>query len=349
MNEKVCIGLMSGTSADGLTIAAITLKPFKLLYSKNYPYSPALQKKIISAHEMSVHKLMLLHYELGKMYRDLTKKFIKEFKIKNIFCISSHGQTVISGLQIGTGAYMAAEFAVPVVDNFREKDIALGGLGAPLMPFFDEYVFGGGAPVALLNLGGIANIGVVGKNIKTYGFDTGPANTLMDYAMQKVLDKPYDKDGALAAKGVVNEQILEAMLKHKYFAQKSPKALDRNDFGLNFLNKHFPVINKKNIADVMATLNMFTARTAADEIRKTKLKRVLASGGGALNKTLISNIQRLLPGVKIDTELPHGLTAENKEAAGFALLGALALTGRKNSCPRATGAKKQTILGSVNL
>ncbi len=358
--NKIAIGLMSGTSADGLTISAVSTKPFKVLYSKNYPYPLALQKKIISAFtEIPVRELSYLNFELGKMYAALTKKFISEFKInrKNISSISSHGQTITynpsakipNGLVIGTGAFLAAEFEVPVITGFREKDIALGGKGAPLIPFFDEYIFGNGEKTALLNLGGIGNVSFVGKGFKTYGFDTGPANSLMDYAMLKTLNKPYDKNGALAAKGKADEKKLAAMLRHKYFTLRPPKTLDREDFGIQFLNKYFPGLNKNNIADALATLNMFTAKSAALGVKREKVKKLLVSGGGALNKTLINNLKKCLPGISVETKLPYGLTSENKESAAFALFGALALEGKPNHCPRATGARKQTVLGVINL
>lgn len=291
------------------------------------------------------------------------KKFIKEFKIKkeNIFVIGSHGQTVVhlpearvpSTFQIGTSAFLSAELETPVVGNFREKDMALGGQGAPLVPFFDEYIWGKGAPKVLVNIGGISNISIVGKNIKTHGFDTGPGNCLMDSAVSAAFKnkKTYDKNGALSAKGKVNGKILAAMMKDKYFAKKPPKSLDRFYFDGKFLKKFFPVINTQNISDVLATLNMFTARSVALGINqishKHKPAEAVFAGGGFYNKTLMQNIKTLLPGIKITDTYSYNIDPHAKESAAFALMAALALEHKTNHSPFVTGARKKTVLGEV--
>ncbi|MGB2578349.1 anhydro-N-acetylmuramic acid kinase [Elusimicrobium simillimum] len=363
MNKKYSIGLMSGTSADGLTATLISNAPFKVICCKNYPYPKALQQKLIMAYNLKAAALAELSFEIGKQYAITVNKFLKQFKInkKDIFAVGMHGQTVTHNpyaktpntMQIGEPAYLSA-MGLKVVYNFRVKDMVLGGQGAPLVPFFDEYVFGKGAPSVLLNIGGISNITVTGKGVKTFGFDTGPGNALMDSVLQKHSKGKiaYDKSGAIAAKGTVDETLLEKLLADNFFEQKPPKSLDRAQFGAAYMAKNIPAINSKNINNILATLNMFTAATIARAIVKFvktrySVKRVIISGGGVYNKTLTANIAKLLPGTKIESSAKYGVDPMAKEAAAFAVMAMLALQGKTNHCPRATGAKQKTILGSV--
>lgn len=356
------LGLMSGTSCDGLTLCAVQLTPFKILCFKNYPYPPSLQKRLLQAAALSAPQLSALNFELGKRYAQKAKAFLKTYRLplKHLFCVGSHGQTVYHGpqdktpntLQIGEPAFLAAALHVPAVAHFREMDMALGGQGAPLMPFFDEYVFGAGAPKILLNLGGIANLSVVGKGVKTFGFDCGPANTLMDLACTRFLGKPYDKNGLLAARGTPDQALVQALLKQSFFLQKPPKSLDKNDFGPAYLARYFAAYDAAKVPDLLATLNLFTAAAAAQAIRRfvpVKYRReIIVSGGGAFNKTLLANLRRLST-LPVYTSAQAGIDPQAKEAAAFALMAALALQGRSNHCPTATGAKQKAVLGQIVL
>ena len=357
--KNIALGCMSGTSCDGLTIAAVQIKPFKVLAFKNYPYSAALQKQLLTACELRAPQLSELHFKLGKLYAQKAALFLKTHTINpaQIFCVGMHGQTIYHGpkdptpntLQIAEPSFLAELLGRPVVSNFRPRDMVLGGSGAPLMPFFDEYIFGKSSPKILLNLGGIANLSVVGKNIKTYGFDCGPANTLMDIACQKYLHKPFDKNGALAAQGTPDKKLVNKLLQQKFFKQKPPKSLDKNAFGAAYLQKYF---SSKNCIDLLATLNYFTAACVALAIKKfiplKQQKELIVSGGGAFNKTLLKNL-RHLTGLRVSTSDKYALPAQAKEAAAFALFATLALQGKPNHCPHATGARKQTILGQITL
>ena len=178
---KLALGLMSGTSADGLTVCAVQPRPFKIVHFKNYPYSAKLQHRLLNAFQLNAAALSELNYELGTLYAKIVARFLTEFHLSanDICVIGSHGQTVLHApnnhtphtLQIGEPSFLAVQFKVPVVSDFRAKDIALGGQGAPLIPFFDEYIWGRKAPKILLNIGGISNVSLVGKNVKTVGFD----------------------------------------------------------------------------------------------------------------------------------------------------------------------------------
>jgi len=254
-------------------------------------------------------------------------------------------------LQLAEPSFLAELLSCPTVSHFRQRDMVLGGQGAPLMPFFDKFIFGKRNPKILLNLGGIANLSVVGKKIKTYGFDCGPANSLMDLACAEILHQPFDKNGTRAAKGMPDTQLIDKLLKQKFFRQKPPKSLDKNQFGKNYLHQYFRA-HFKNINDLLATLNYFTAASVALAIKKfipaAQQTEIIVSGGGACNKTLLQNLHKLT-GLPICTSVKYHIPAQAKEAAAFALFAARAVQGKQNHCPQATGAKKQAILGQISI
>ena len=361
--NKIALGLMSGTSADGLTVCAVSVRPFKVLHFKNYAYPAALQHKLLNAYSLRAPELSALHFELGKMYAGTVRKFLKEFNIpaEQLAVIGSHGQTGYHGprdktpntLQIGEPSFLAARCGCPVVSDFRAMDVALGGEGAPLIPFFDEYVWGKGAPKILLNVGGISNFSVVGKNIKTFGFDAGPGNTLIDLACQHLLHKPFDKDGQTAAKGTPDKKRVQQLLRQKYFLRRPPKSLDKNAFGETYLSKHFAPAQAENPADLLATLTYFTAAAVARAVRDfvpaSAQKELVVSGGGCYNKTLLVYLKELLPHMKIATTLDRGIDPQAKESAAFALFAWLAVHKKTNHCARATGAAREAILGKITL
>ncbi|MGN1058563.1 MAG: anhydro-N-acetylmuramic acid kinase [Candidatus Avelusimicrobium sp.] len=360
---KIALGLMSGTSADGLTVCAVRPAPFKILYFKNYPYPIELQHRLLNAVKLTVPALSQLNYELGALYAKIVRKFLKEFNLRaqDICVIGSHGQTVYHGphdktpntLQIGDPSFLACETGAPAVSDFRAKDIALGGEGAPLIPFFDEYIWGQGSPKILLNVGGISNFSVVGKKIKTFGFDVGPGNTLIDLTCQHLLHQPFDKNGRTAARGTPDKALVKKLLKQKFFAQKPPKSLDKNEFGKTYLEKYFALPNCQNVPDLLATITYFTAAAVAkavtDFVPKSAQKELVVSGGGCYNQTLLKFLRELLPHINVTTTLAYGIDPQAKEAAAFALFGCLTLKRKTNHCAHATGARKNTVLGKITL
>ena len=360
---KLALGLMSGTSADGLTVCAVQVRPFKIVYFKNYPYSVSLQRTLLNARQLCADELSQLNTQLGILYAKTVKRFLQDFHLSpsQISVIGSHGQTVLHApqakiphtLQIGEPSFLATQIGVPVVSDFRPKDMALGGQGAPLIPFFDEYIWGKKNPKLILNIGGISNISLVGKSVCTLGFDVGPGNTLIDLAAQKLLQKPFDKNGATAAKGIPDKTQIAHLLKQPFFRQKPPKSLDKNDFGLNYLVRCFGPLENKKTADILATLTYFTAAAIADQIFRfiapNAPRELIICGGGSYNKTLVRYLRELLPNLKITTSGAYGIDPQAKEAAAFALFAYLALHRQINHCPRATGAKRATILGKITL
>ena len=275
--------------------------------------------------------------------------------------IGSHGQTIYHGphdktpntLQIGEPSFLAEQLNCPVVSDFRAMDIALGGEGAPLIPFFDEYLFGKKEPSILLNIGGISNLSVVGKNIKTIGFDIGPGNTLMDLICQEQFKKPFDKNGRLAARGVPDKKWVQTLLKQSFFTKKPPKSLDKNDFGKKYLTRYFAPQKFKTPYDRLSTATYFTAAAIAQAVQKfVPLKarqKMWVSGGGCYNQTLLTYLQTLLPHTSVLPLSAAGIDPHAKESAAFALLAYLALHKQKNHCAYATGAYKTTVLGKVIL
>jgi len=360
------MGLMSGTSADGLSIALCEAagRGLKVLKFSNYPYPAALQARIIAAKDMKAPELSSLNFELGRLWAGMVKRFCRTHKTsyKSIAVIGSHGQTVWHApgknghtLQLGEASFIAEETGRPVVCDFRPADMAAGGEGAPLIPFLDEYLFGGGSPAALQNIGGVGNIAFVGKGVKTSGFDTGPGNSLMDTAVAAISGGKlsYDKDGLWAAAGEPDARKVYELLEAPFFGRRPPKSLDRNEFSLAFINRHFPGrLNKKCAPNLLATLNLFTAASIALAFKSFAprgTRELIVSGGGALNPVLMDNIAALLlpSGVRVRSTAELGLHPLAKEPACFALLAWLALEGRSNHCPSATGARGSRVLGKI--
>jgi len=352
--SKFALGLMSGTSADGLTLALLDVKAKKLMCFKNYAYPKNLQKEILNAPSFTTPQLAELNFKLGKIYLTFTQKFLKDFNIKkgDISVIGLHGQTVYHNgkipctLQIGEAAFLAKNLGLPVADNFRPAAIALGGQGAPLVPIFEDYFFAGKEPKILLNIGGIANASYVKKG-QTFGFDCGPGNVLSDYGVTKLSKGKniFDDGGKIAASA--KPDINKAQKIAKNFEYKKIISLDRTIFTEPFFKKYFPKLILKDLA----TLNYLTALITAQNIKKFILKKysvktLYISGGGAYNKTLINNLQNLLPNLKI--KILDILNPMAKEAACFAYLAHLTFS-KTPVNKNLIGTKKDTILGVLNL
>jgi len=361
-NKNVlALGLMSGTSADGLTVCLFDVSAKKVINFKNYPYPKSLQNKILSAVTMKTPQLSELNFELGRIYAQKTKLFFKEFKInpRNICVIGSHGQTVFHNpeakipntLQIGESAFLAQQTGIRVVSNFRPADMAAGGSGAPLIPAFDNFLFAEQRPTMLLNIGGIANVALTGKNVKTFGFDIGPGNAMIDSAIFLLSKgrKNYDKDGACAAKYPPDVKKAEKLAK-LFIGGKPPKSLERSTFAQGFIKKYFPQLKEQDIA----TITYLTALVIALSIQKFilnkyKAAKLLVSGGGVYNKTLMKYLGDMLKGVKVESFSQTGTDPMAKEAAAFAYFAWCTINKKPCSCPAATGAKYKTILGNITL
>jgi anhydro-N-acetylmuramic acid kinase len=345
----IAVGMMSGTSADGVSVAAIRVgRPLKFLAYRTFAYPKDLRDRVLRARELRTPELSALHGELGRFFAACAKRFIGRGRAD---VIGSHGQTVWHEpghhtLQLGEAAHIAEATGVPTVCDFRPADIAAGGQGAPLVPYFDRYVFGV-RQAATLNLGGIANLTVLSK--RPLGFDTGPGNCLIDEAMRLAFGRPFDRDGRVAASGRIDRTLL-ARLDHPYFRRPPPKSTGRELFSRDFLLERCGRELRRRPADLLATLTFFTARTVAEAIArfvKTPLQEVIVSGGGLLNRTLMKQLEwTLWPAVPRPVTV-YGIPPLAKEPAAFALLAAETLRGRAGNLPSVTGARRAVVLGKI--
>jgi anhydro-N-acetylmuramic acid kinase len=345
----IAVGLMSGTSADGVSAAAIDVrKGLKMLAYRTFPYPRALRERVLGARDLRTPDLSALHSDLGKFFAACAKRFIGKGRAD---VIGSHGQTVWHEpgrhtLQLGEAAHIAEATGITTVSDFRSADIAAGGQGAPLVPYFDRYVFGV-REAATLNLGGIANVTVLSK--APLGFDTGPGNCLIDEAMRLAFGRPFDKGGRVAGRGKIDRELL-ARLDHPYFRKAPPKSTGRELFSREFLLDRCGSALRRKPVDVLATLTFFTAKTVADAISrfvKKPLQEVIVSGGGLLNKTLMAQLEwTLWPAVPRPITV-YGFHPLAKEPAAFALLAVETLRRRAGNLPSVTGARRPVVLGKI--
>ncbi len=361
MKARLAVGLMSGTSADGVTAALVEFRggAVRVRRFATYPYPPLLKRRVLGAPSLSVPELSRLNFELGRAFADAALKISRGARPT---VIGSHGQTVWHGpgavppntLQIAEPSLIAERARLPVVAYFRPRDMAAGGQGAPLVPAFDLFLFGRGPRRAVVNIGGISNVSLVGGGRLWSAFDAGPGNALMDEAARRATNgrSEMDRGGRLAARGRVDEKILKRLLAHPYFKTTPPKSLDRTTFGPALLDRSFSRVNPKNLPGVLATLAELTARSLRHGILENApggapLAEIVVSGGGALNAHLMRRLSVLFSPVPVTTTAAHGLPVMAKEAACFAWLAARAIEGKPNSCPAATGARGARVLGKI--
>ena len=377
MKKTYVIGLSSGTSFDGIDVALVRflrdLKP-KFIDGIVCEYPRIVKERIrtlINPVETcqgpSIQEISQLNFLLGEIFAEAANKIIKKNKLtkEDILLISSHGQTIyhhprvekISGykvrstLQIGEGSVIAARTGIKTVSNFREADIAAGGQGAPLVPFLDSVLFGNSKNIkAILNIGGISNITIIGKNIRPIAFDIGPGNALIDLVSQKNFNKEFDQDGKLAQGGEIDYKAIERTLKDPYFRTSPPKTTGKEYFNLQFIEKNFSKI--KNKKDKIATITYLSAKIIEKAFNdfifpKYTVKEMVIAGGGVKNKSLINYLKVLLPNLQFNISDHYGLPYKYKEAILFALLGYTCFKGIPNNIPFCTGAKKKAILGKI--
>ena len=357
------LGIMNGTSLDGADFVLVKINKKNLqcqfLKMKSFSFSKALKKILASAaaHELKVDQLALLHHQLGRYYVDCYKKLNFGSKID---LIGLHGQTVfhqgkVASLQIGEPSYLSLAADCPVISDFRAADIAVGGQGAPIATFFHQIVFGKlTKKLSVHNLGGISNLTLIKNGKVVQGFDTGPANMLMDLEIQRSSNHRYafDKNGALAKAGQADLKLVDQMLKHPYFKLKAPKSCGREEFGISFLNTYSISLKKMNLNDRLATLTEFVAKSIAQSYQKQALfmpSEIIFCGGGVENKFLMNRIQNNLAKIKICTVSDYGWHSKSIEAAAFAVLAAAKVWNINSNLPQSTGANKKTSLGKITV
>ncbi|MED7818385.1 MULTISPECIES: anhydro-N-acetylmuramic acid kinase AnmK [unclassified Francisella] len=375
---KYCIGIMSGTSLDGIDVALCKIRghgldtDIKLVSFETYSYSEDLLNDIKQSLDLSRSNAQLLcslNFKLGVEYACAVKKLVETSKLslKDIEFIANHGQTIYhqsicegnfvkSSLQLGDAATIAYECQTTVVSNFRAGDIAAGGDGAPLVPYVDYILYRDkNKSRALHNIGGIANTTIIPKNANAedvYAFDTGPGNMMINRAVEVLFDKHYDEDGLIAKQGRVILEMLEELLSNKYLEQKPPKSTGRELFGIEYTDYIIGKYKENSPQDIVHTLTIFTAESIVNAYKdfvfdKHNLDQIIFTGGGAYNKFLIQTIKDLLD-IDVLTFEDIGENSDAKEAVAFAVLGNETLNRSYNNIPTATGAKSKVILGQIN-
>lgn len=374
---KKVIALMSGTSCDSIDAGLCEVYPdlsVKLIRGINYSYPEHIRSKIFSAFrgDINIKELCQLNFAVGKCFADAANVLIAEFGKPDF--ISSHGQTIYhypydekldnislkSTLQIGESSVIARETDCIVISNFREKDIACQGQGAPLVCFADEKWFkckyknqnGDYENFAIQNIGGISNVTVVSNNYSTFGFDTGCGNIMIDYCTQKLFKQKYDKDGEIASSGNVCESWLDCLLQDEYYFIEPPKTTGREYFSDKYTENILRTAPPEP-KDVIATLTALTAKTIAQAYERfvypqTNIDNVVIGGGGAYNKTMMKFLRQYLPKrIELKTHENYGISNNFKEVMAFALLGYCTFYGIPNNLPECTGAQKRVVLGKI--
>ena len=349
---------------------------FQLLGHAAYPYPRAVRDAVLeamNATRTSVADLARLNFLLGELYAEAIVATQRKFRIKADL-VGCHGQTLFHQgeresflgrkiavtWQTGEGAVIAARVGVPVVSDFRPADMAVGGKGAPLVPFLDHLLYRDAHVGRIVqNIGGIANLTAIpagAPSEKIVAFDTGPGNMVIDAVTERLFGKPYDRDGRIAASGRALEEVVAGILREPFFRRTPPKTAGREEFGQEFAQAFMRRCGRVAKADVVATATALTAQSIGNAIRKFVVKRnrvygeFIVSGGGAKNPTLLAMLANELRPLEISLRLSDefGLPSPAKEAAAFALLAYETWNGRPSNVPSATGARRAAILGKIS-
>lgn len=373
------VGLMSGTSLDGIDAALVEVEgtgeddvTARVVRSLTVEYDAARREAIHAAIVAgSAEALCGLHAELGEWLAEAALRVCAGAGVapESVDAVGSHGQTVWhrppsaqargATLQLGDAATIAERTGIAVVHDFRTRDMAAGGQGAPLVPWVDRVLFSvAGRTRALQNIGGIGNVTRVpprGSGEEVFAFDTGPGNALIDAAVELATEgrATFDRDGKLAARGEVDPALLAELLRHPYFAAQPPKSTGREEFGRPFVARLVEAVQPegdRDWLDLVATLTELTARSISDAYRRWLLPRgvdeAVITGGGARNPTLVARIRALLAPLPVLEGAALGMDADAKEAVAFALLAWAHLRGIPANVPAATGARGPRVLGS---
>lgn len=370
------LGLISGTSADGIDAAIVHFDDradgaldAQLRFGATYPWDPALRERLVTLGQqtatLTLDDVGELDVRIADAFAEAALAAIGDAGLSaaDIAALGSHGQTLRHRpygrdgdgrapftLQLGDGARIAERTGVATVADFRRRDVAAGGHGAPLLPALHAALLRApGEDRAVLNLGGIANLTLLpGDGGDVRGFDTGPANGLMDAWCLRHTGADFDRDGALAASGQVDAALLARLRAEPWFAAPPPKSTGRDQFHLGWVET--ALRGSESIADIQATLLALSATTIADALRASQpgTSRVIGCGGGVHNQALMHALGDALPNVVVESSAAHGLDPDHVEAMGFAWLARQTLLGRPGNLPSVTGAAGPRVLGVVH-
>ena len=366
--DRYYLGLISGTSADGIDAALVRFADDsahaapELVFGHTFPWEPVLRARLV---ELGQHAATLTLDDVGELDVRVGLAFAQAsrdamdaagFQAGRLDAIGSHGQTlrhrphgdIPFTLQLGDPATIAERCGVRVVAEFRRRDVAAGGHGAPLVPAFHAATLHSPAEDrAVLNLGGIANFTLLPKLGEVRGFDTGPANGLMDAWCLRHTGHAYDNNGALAQQGHVDDALLSRLLDEPWFTKAPPKSTGRDQFHLAWVDSKLR--GNETPADVQATLLALSVRTITEALTSTQpqTQRLIACGGGVHNAQLMDALQRALPEVIVASSAAHGMDPDFVEAMAFAWLARETLAGRPGNLPAVTGAAGLRVLGAI--
>jgi anhydro-N-acetylmuramic acid kinase len=366
----IVAGVMSGTSLDGIDVAIVDLKrsggrlAIKLLAFHSAPYPKAVREALLSISNAMTHTATIarLHFLLGELYAEAIRKSAGRRKLD---LIGMHGQTIFhegapveylgrrvaSTFQIGEAAVVAERTGVRTISNFRERDIAAGGQGAPLVPLVDHILFRSRrVDRVALNIGGIANLTFIPRNAtpdQVIAFDTGPGNMVIDALVRHLTDgqQQYDRNGSIARRGAVHERLLASMMSDPFIVRKPPKTTGRERFGADFANGL--IASGVALPDLISTATEFTAWSIARGVRDATNAHleVIVSGGGLRNRFLMRRLAHYLKPHPISSSAEYGIDPDAKEAIAFAVLAHESAHGRPCNVPSATGARRELVLG----
>jgi anhydro-N-acetylmuramic acid kinase len=380
--SRLAVGLMSGTSMDGIDAALISIsgppeKPrVRLRAFATTPYPEELRKTlahVASGAPASTGAISQLNFLLGELFAEAALAVCRRAKIppRKVSAIGSHGQTIFhqgtrsremgreisSTLQIAEPAIIAVRTGVPVVADFRPADMAAGGQGAPLVPMVDYLLLRDAREGRVaLNIGGIANVTVIPARAKpedVFGFDTGPGDMVIDALVRHFTKgrRTFDAGGKQAARGEADEMLLAKLLRHPLFSLKPPRSFGREEFGEAF-KKRFFLLKRLRHENALRTATELTARSIVAALKRfafprVKVHRLIVSGGGAKNEFLMKRLQELLSKIAINPSDDFGLPVEAKEAIAFALLADRTMHGLTGNLPSVTGAERPVVLGKI--
>lgn len=358
------IGVMSGTSLDGVDVvlAAIDEHRVAQLASLSYPIPAPLKEGILAicqGQQLTLSQLGRLDTQLGRLFADAVLALMNQERLlaEDIVAIGCHGQTVWHEptgaaphtMQIGDNNQIVARTGVSVVGDFRRRDMALGGQGAPLVPAFHDALLSHSAERRMvLNIGGIANLSLLVPGLPVRGYDTGPGNMLMDAWIWRRRGLPYDKDAEWANSGKVNLSLLQDMLSDPWFALPAPKSTGREYFNLSWLERQLARHPNLQAQDVQATLTELTAVTISEQVLLSGgCERLLVCGGGSRNPLLMSRLSALLPGTEVTTTDEAGISGDDMEGLAFAWLAWRTINGLPGNLTSVTGASEASVLGAI--
>jgi len=390
--DMIVAGVMSGTSADGINVALVRIRGgdarrhlnFELLGHAEHSYPKKVRAAVLAAMNAtraSVADLARLNFLLGELYSDAVLSTERQFRLKADL-VGCHGQTlyhqgepqrflgrkVAATWQTGEGAIIAARVGAPVVSDFRPADMAVGGRGAPLVPFLDYMLFRDARLGRIVqNIGGIANLTAIPAGAATkdlIAFDTGPGNMVIDGVTQRLFNQPFDRNGRIAASGKILDNVLHEILKRDFFQKKPPKTAGREEFGREFVAEFVRMCGRSAKSDIVTTATALTARSIADALRRFVLavpgsskknakghfQEMILSGGGAKNSTLVAMLTNELAnlGLRLRFSDEFGLPSAAKEAVAFAALAHETWHNRASNVASATGANRPAVLGKIS-